>query len=86
MRGWWQKFTDQPLLLICTCLTDEFLSLSQLNPSYYSIINKNTIELDKFSKKEKRDLIEMIYHEYEEYLGKNITLQTFIDTIEKRFE
>ena len=85
-RGWWQKFTEQPLLLITACLETEFSELAKLNPSFYSVIKENIIELDKFSKKEQRGLIELVYNEYKQYLSENIDLNNFIDKIEKKFE
>ncbi len=86
LRGWWRKFTEKPLFLITSCLTEEFSKLPELNPSFYSIIKRNIIKLDKLSKEEKRILIELIYQEYKKYLNRKLDLTIFIDEIEKRVE
>ena len=86
LRGWIKKFTKNPLYLVLVCLKNEFARLSQLNPSFYSVAKNNVIELGKLSKKEERELIELIYQDYDGYLSKNIDLENFIDEVEKKYQ
>ncbi|MHA1249345.1 MAG: hypothetical protein ACTSRP_05080 [Candidatus Helarchaeota archaeon] len=86
LRGWWEKFNNKPLLLMVASLEKEFNDLQNINPSFYSIIDRNIIKLEKFSKKEKRELMEAIYKKYNEFLSPNISLNNFIDEIERRIQ